>query len=197
MAWLKRKIQRNSNLETSELLPMTFHLELSDETLFWLPLSLTLTSSEKRVVQSMNKKTGMWCIFPWIQECFLLSLYLCPWMSSLSPPSPYPLHLSPVQCNSKAQPDSIRTGSFSSHPQELLFLLKASHLPPQWWTKTPWNRKVIWLWTKVVISHSRISRNQKKQEKFRDNVQEGMIERNREASPKKILLKNMPRTLTS
>lgn len=76
MAWLKRKIQRNSNLEASELLPMTFHLELSDETLFWLPLSLTLTSSEKRGSSPWTKKLECDVSFRGFKNVFFC-LYIC------------------------------------------------------------------------------------------------------------------------
>lgn len=64
--------------------------------------TLNLPPFEMKVAQPMNKTLGQWCVFPWIQEHFLLSPCLCPWMSSLSPLSLYPVHFLPVQHNRKA-----------------------------------------------------------------------------------------------
>lgn len=104
--------------------PCPFHFKLSGKFSSLDIFSLKLPSLEIKVAQSMNQKLGQWCVLPWIQEHFLLSLYLCPWMSLLSPLSLYPLHFLPVQHNRKVQPDYIRTDSFSPPFHTAHFLVK-------------------------------------------------------------------------
>lgn len=138
MPWFnfKRKLQRTSNLEAYEPLPATFPLQ----TQRYCSLLLTASFHWSHPLpwwewpRPWTKNWGNDVSFhefknihfsPWI--CVPLGCHFSQLLS------PYPLHFLAVQHNRKAQPDYIRTDSFTLHPQKLIFLPKDSHLLPWWW----------------------------------------------------------------
>lgn len=153
-----------------------------------------------KVAQPISKTLGQWCLFPQIQELFLLSPNFRPWMSSLSPLPLHPHHFLLVWQNRKTQPDDIRTDSFSPHLPKFLFLFKASHVPPRWSTKSPQHGDAFWLWVKVVLLVSPASQEEDSEKARGSEItcKQAESERNSGSFTKEsILLTNIPRRLTT